>query len=97
VAKLIKDTVRYLFPRQKKKAPLLPLQYSSNRGDSPKTEHARYVARMLKGYGIARTDQDAMRLMRQKGDNLSELIKLKREHRHYGIWATLKRRFSNRW
>src|ERR1041385_6311169 len=75
--KFIIALLRYLFPKRrlKSKLPLLPLQWSSTHGINVDPARALDIA-MLKGHGIARTDQDAMRLLEKHSDlKTHELIK----------------------
>ena len=96
----MRKLIRYLFPpiRNKQRLPLLPLDYSSTHsrhGDIPDDVFDKLY--MIKGYGLARTDQDAYRLLRKyQGQPIQDIVKAeKRKRRRQGrlarAWQRLKR------
>jgi len=79
---MIRAFLHYLFPYipLRNRMPLLPRHYSS--------EHARTAAELdeaihlIKGYGLARTDQDAQRvLQRYPGHSLITIFKIEKRRR----------------
>jgi len=73
---------RYLFPKRRLKdqLPLLPNRYSSRRGNVDR----RYAdaIRLLKGHGAAKTDQDAMRLLKKHpGRSVLQIIAIAKRER----------------
>lgn len=98
---MIKRAIKYLFPglTLRQKLPLLPLRYSSDTGAMPPDE-VRVIVDLLKGYAVARTDQDAMRILDlHRGKSIQEIIKQtrrdrKRVHPLKRAWIRLKARWS---
>lgn len=97
---MLRKAMGYFFPKRKPrdKLPLLPLRYSSDHSPygKPPAKYAHMIT-ILKMRALARTDQDAMRLIRRyPGKSLDELIKITTRRRRYlGLlkmfWKRLKR------
>jgi hypothetical protein len=74
--RFIINFLKYLLPRRrlKSKLPLLPLQYSSTSGMKVDPQKRRDID-FIKGHGLARTDQDAMRLLsKYAGQSVHQII-----------------------
>jgi len=96
---MIKAAFRYFFPKttnQQRLPPLTP-KFSSSRGEDVPPALVRTV-RLLKGFGIARTDQDAMIVIRQNpGKSLNELLKLRPERRRIPRLLRARERLKDLW
>lgn len=81
--------IKYLFiPKRRlvQKLPLLPLQFSSKNGPAVDPALAQEVW-LLKGHSVARTDQDALRLLQKhKGKSAREIIKQVKRKRRFKPW-----------
>lgn len=92
--------IKYFLPhrRLQQKLPLLPLQYSSKNGPDVDPDLALEVW-LLKGHSVARTDQDALRLLsKYRGMSAKEIIKLTKRHRRFqGYVKTFWRRLKRIW
>ena len=74
--------LKYLFPKRRlqHELPLLPLGYSSKNGHVDPA--LKGTIDLLKGYNLAKTDADAMRLIRQyKGKTGPQIVKILKRHR----------------
>jgi hypothetical protein len=92
--------LRYLFPPRtaRNKLPLLSKEFSSKIGpDVP--AHLTQAVNMLKGHAVARTDQDALRLMRRYPDqSIRQIIKAeKRKRRPANRWVRAWTRLKRLW
>lgn len=92
--------IRYLFPPRsnRNKLPLLSKEYSSKIGpDVP--PHLREGVNLLKGHAVARTDQDALRLIRRyNGKSIRAIIKAeKRKRRPANRWLRAWQRLKRLW
>jgi hypothetical protein len=81
----MKALIKYLFPklRDRDKLPLLPLEWSSStsRHGRPDSELANH-REALKSNSLARTDQDADRLLRLHKDKpINEVIQIAKRNR----------------
>lgn len=83
----------YFWPRRtlRQRLPLPPIRYTSNNspwGDPP--HELKNTISLLKGYGVARTDHDAYRLLqRYPGMTARQIARLMRRPRRF--WPRLKR------
>lgn len=95
---MIRAFLHYLFPYVplRNRLPLLPRHYSS--------EYTRSGAELdeaihlIKGYGLARTDQDAQRvLQRYPNRSLIEIFRLEKRRRRHNKIARAIKRFKRLW
>lgn len=97
---MISQLFRYLFPRvpNRNRLPLLPLDYSSTVGPTIPDDLAETV-RLLKGHAVARTDQDAMRLLkRYPGATVRKIIQTeKRQRKRQNRLVVAVRRLKKLW
>jgi hypothetical protein len=94
--------IKYLFPAlsAKQKLPLLPREWTSEKsrtGEIPK-RYADAIHR-LKVHGLARTDQDAMRLLKKfQGKSIDQIVRQhKRKRRRESRIKRAIKRFSKLW
>ncbi len=92
--------LKYFFPKRRlqQKLPLLPLQYSSKNGPAVDPSLAQEVW-LLKGHSVARTDQDALRLLAKHGGMTAQQIikQVKRKRRFQPFMKTFWRRLKRIW
>jgi hypothetical protein len=96
---MFRRMLTYFFPPKKPRdnIALLPLRYSSPHGHNTIPPHYRHWIKILKLKSLARTDADAMRLIkRYKGNDLDQLIRIvTRKRRYFGkfklAWFRLRR------
>jgi len=95
---MIRAFLHYLFPYipLRHRTPLLPMHFSS--------EHARSTAELdeaihlIKGYGLARTNQDAQRVLQRYPDHsLIEIFRLEKRRRRRNKFARAIKRFKRLW
>jgi hypothetical protein len=97
----LKSLIRYLFPptRKKQRLPLLPLEFSSDhyRSAMPDDEESSRYRLQLIGFGLARTQADAQRVLdRYPNAHIREIVKAekrqrRRQPRIIRAWRRLKR------
>jgi hypothetical protein len=94
--------IKYLFPplRAKQKLPLLPREWTSGmsrNGEIP--PRFREAIHRLKVHGLARTDQDAYRLLKKfPGQPIDQIIRqTKRKRRRESRLRRAFRRFAKLW
>jgi hypothetical protein len=92
--------LRYLFPPRsyRNKLPLLSKEYSSKIGPEVPA-NLKLGVDMLKGHAVARTDQDALRLIRRyPGKSIRAIIKAeKRKRRPKNRWVRAWQRLKRLW
>lgn len=91
--------VRYLFPyvRRRDKLPLLPRHYSSEHGRTPIPADLEAI-RLIKGYGLARTDRDAARVLkRYPGMPMARIFKEEKRKRRRNPLKRAWKRFLDLW
>lgn len=91
----------YLFPRRmpRQYLPLLPLRYTSEDCPFPEPDDLEHKILMLKGRGLVRTRQDAIRCLRRyPGRPLSFIIASESRPRKFqNRFGRAWRRFWRRW
>ncbi len=93
---MIRRLLRYLFPRPRlrNRLPLLPLDWSM---DTPVKSHRRQAVELVKGWDLARTNADAIRLLnRYRGQPVNAIVQAERRNRRRDprlqrAWRRLKK------
>jgi len=97
---MIRRLITFLFPHKKliQNLPLAPRRYSSALGERTPDE-LKETVKFLKGWGLARTDADAMRLVRKyPGKTIKEIrVAEARERKRFDRWKIFKARLRRLW
>lgn len=97
---MLQRLITYLFPPKKliHNLPLAPRRYSSKLGERT-PEELKEVVFFLQAWGLARTEADAMRLVRKyPGKSIKEIRKAEaRERRRFDRWKMFKSRLKRLW
>ena len=96
---MFRSFLHYLFPSipLRQRLPLLSREFSSKHGRY-KLEADRTVIALLKGYGLARTDQDAQRLLKRYPEaSVLHIFKAEKRRRRHDRIKRAVRRFKRLW